>query len=465
MTPERAFCRGRRTESGSLWGFRGDGELVDMSDEAVTRYARTAGGGQVAYQVVGEGPIDVVVNYPTFFPIDLMWDEPRQVHFLNRLSSFCRHIWFDPRGTGASDSIPYAEGRLVESGVDDIVAVVNEVGCERVALLQVGVPTGLLFAATHPERTTALVLINATARVRRAEDYPEGLTDEQIESSLAGGLDPTAILAPILVEDVRFVRWLDRATRLTCPPEDMAWRGRLIYDIDVRDALSAIRVPTLVVSRRERRIADQSRYLADHIAGARYVELPGADVLPFVGDANAILDAVEEFLTGKLASPELDRVLATLLFTDLVDSTAREATIGDQRWRELLATHDGIVRDVVEQFRGRTVKFTGDGVLAIFDGPARGIRCATAIRDRIQALDLDMRAGLHTGEIDLLDNDVSGIAVNIAQRVASIAGRGEVLVSRTVADLLAGSNIPFGDQGEHQLKGVPGSWRLFSVLE
>jgi class 3 adenylate cyclase len=449
-----------------LWGFRGDGQRGDTSDEAVTGYARTAGGGQVAYQVVGDGPIDVLVNYPTFFPIDLMWDEPQQVHFLNRLSSFCRHIWFDPRGTGASDSIPYAEGRLVESGLEDIVAVLDDVGCERVALVQVGVPTGLLFAATHPERTTALVLINATARVRRAEDYPEGLTDEQIEITVAGGSSPAAaMLAPSLVGDVRFVRWLDRATRLTCPPEDMAWRGRLIYDIDVRDALSAIRVPTLVVSRRERRIAAQSRYLADHIAGARYVELPGADVLPFVGDANAILDAVEEFVTGKLASPELDRVLATLLFTDLVDSTAREAAMGDQRWRELLATHDGIVRDVVEQFRGRTVKFTGDGVLAIFDGPARGIRCATAIRDRIQALDLDMRAGLHTGEIDLLDNDVSGIAVNIAQRVASTAGRGEVLVSRTVADLLAGSNIQFGDRGEHQLKGVPGTWRLFRVAD
>jgi class 3 adenylate cyclase len=245
----------------------------------------------------------------------------------------------------------------------------------------------------------------------------------------------------------------------------MAWRGRLIYDIDVRDALSAIRVPTLVVSRRERRTAAQTRYVADHIVGARYVELPGADVLPFVGDANAILDAVEEFLTGKLASPELDRVLATLLFTDLVDSTAREAAMGDQRWRELLATHDGIVRDAVEEFRGRTVKFTGDGVLAIFDGPARGIRCALAIRDRIQALHLDMRAGLHTGEIDLLDDDVSGIAVNIAQRVASTAGRGEVLVSRTVADLLAGSNIQFGDRGEHQLKGVPGTWRLFQVAD
>jgi class 3 adenylate cyclase len=332
--------------------------------------------------------------------------------------------------------------------------------------VQVGVPTGLLFAATHPERTTALVLINATARVRRAEDYPEGLTDEQIDGTLVGGLNiAAAMLAPSLVGDGRFVRWLDRASRLTCPPEDMAWRGRLIYDIDVRDALSAIRVPTLVVSRRERRTAAQTRYVADHIAGARYVELPGADVLPFVGDANAILDAVEEFLTGKLASPELDRVLATLLFTDLVDSTAREAAMGDQRWRELLATHDGIVRDVVEEFRGRTVKFTGDGVLAIFDGPARGIRCAVAIRDRIRALDLDMRAGLHTGEIDLLDDDVSGIAVNIAQRVASTAGRGEVLVSRTVADLLAGSNIQFGDRGEHQLKGVPGTWRLFHVAD
>jgi class 3 adenylate cyclase/pimeloyl-ACP methyl ester carboxylesterase len=441
-----------------------------VADAPATRYAKTAGGGHVAYQLVGDGPIDVLVNRHLFFPVDLMWDEPRLVHFLNRLSSFCRHIWFDPRGTGASDWIPHAEGRLVESIVDDMVAVLDAVGCERVALLGLGPPLGLMFAATHPERTTALVLVDATARYRRAEDYPQGLSDEEIDervehASHAGQYYESrrTEVAPSVVDDTRFWRWLERARRLTCPPDDYLWRLRSSYDIDLRDVLGSIRAPTLIVNRQDRRAAAQTLYLADHIEAARYVELPGADILPFVGDVGAVLGAIEEFLTGQLAPPQTDRVLATVLFTDVVDSTPQAARLGDRRWRELLATHDAIVGDELARHRGRAVKFTGDGVLATFDGPARAIRCAFAIRDAIQMLGLQVRAGLHTGEIELRGDDVSGIAVHIGQRVASLAGAGEVLVSRTVADLLAGSEIDFHDRGEHELKGVAGTWRLFSV--
>jgi class 3 adenylate cyclase len=387
---------------------------------------------------------------------------------LNRLSSFSRHFWFDPRGTGASDWIPHSEGRLLESLVDDMVAVLDQVGCERVALLGLGPPIGLLFAATHPERTTAVALVNASVRFRRADDYPQGISDEDIERLFErasdGGMSyRVSDYAPSLVDDTRFCRWFERAERLTTAPDDELWRARSTLDIDLREVLGSIRVPTLVVNRRDRRAAAQTRYIADHVAGAKYVEVAGADHLPFVGDSAAVLDAVEEFLTGHLAPPEIDRVLATVLFTDLVNSTPQAAELGDRRWRELLVTHDALVSEELERFRGRVVKFTGDGVLATFDGPARAIRCACAIRDAVEALGVEVRAGLHTGEIELRGDDVSGIAVHTAQRVSSLAGAGEVLVSRTVADLLAGSDFDFHERGEHELKGLPGSWRLFSV--
>jgi class 3 adenylate cyclase len=438
-----------------------------VADVPETRYAKTAAGGYVAYQVVGNGPIDVLVTHANVFPVDLMWDEPRLIYFLNRLSAFSRHIWFDPRGTGASDGIPHEEGRLTESVLDDISAVLDAIGCDHVALLGLGVASPLLFAATHPERTTAVVLVNATARLRRAHGYPQGLPEAEIDQPLASDdypfSGPARFSAPSLVDDLRFQRWLARAGRLTYPPEERLWRLRNIYDIDLRDALPAVRAPTLVVSRRDRRIAAQTRFIADQIEGAKYVELAGADLLPFAGDADGVLDAIEQFLTGQLAPPRSDRVLATVLFTDLVDSTPRVARMGDRRWRELIVTHDALVEEELDRYRGRAVKFTGDGVLATFDGPARAIRCAFAIRDALQALGLEVRAGLHTGEIELTGDDVAGIAVHTAQRVASLAGAGEVLVSRTVADLLAGSDFTFDDKGEHSLKGVPGSWRLFSV--
>jgi class 3 adenylate cyclase len=441
---------------------------VGVRDLVETRYATVDGGGQVAYQAIGDGPIDVLVNRPPIFPVDMMWEEPRVVRFLDRLSSFCRHVWFDPRGTGASDSIAHEEGRLAESFVDDMVAVVDHLGCDRVALLGLGGSLGVLFAATHPGRTRALVLADSSVRYRCADGYPAGWSDreidERIEGVRKGGLiGSPQVMAPSLSEDVAFQSWFNRAGRLSCSPGDRVWRAESVLNVDVRAALGAVRVPTLVITHRDRPVARQSHYIAAQIDGAKRLDLPGADSMPFAADSVASLDTVEEFLTGRLPPVQLDRVLATVLFTDIVNSTGQAASLGDRRWRELLDRHDAVIERELERFRGRRVKSTGDGVLATFDGPGRAIRCAGAIRDGIHTLGLEIRAGLHSGEIELHEDDVSGIAVHIGQRVASQARPSELLVSRTVADLLAGSDFVFRDQGEHELKGVPGTWRLFQV--
>jgi class 3 adenylate cyclase len=440
---------------------------VGVRDVPETRYATVEGGGRVAYQAVGGGPVDVLVIRAPSFPVDMMWEEPRVVRFLDRMSSFCRHVWFDPRGTGASDSISYEEGRLAESIVDDMVAVVDHLGCERVAVLGLTV-VGALFAATHPDRTSALVLVDASARYRRADDYPVGWpareVAERIEAVRHSGLGGTVeILAPSLAQDAAFRQWFERAGRLSCPPGDYVWRVESALNIDLRDVLGALRVPTLVITHPELRGAGQSQYLADHVDGAKSVELPGVDRVPFGADSVEVLDRVEEFLTGRLPEVQPDRVLATVLFTDIVDSTGRAATLGNRDWRVLLDRHDALVEQEVARCRGRVVKSTGDGVLATFDGPARAIRCACAIRDEVHPLGLEIRAGLQCGEIELQDHDVAGVAVHIGQRVCAHADANQVLVSRTVADLLAGSDLVFRDQGEHELKGVPGPWRLFEV--
>jgi class 3 adenylate cyclase len=431
-------------------------------------YAPVEGGGRIAYQVVGDGPLDVVVIRPAFFPIDMMWDEPRVVRFADRLSSFCRHVWFDARGTGSSDWISHTDGRFIESHVDDMVAVLDALGWERVAIIALGTPAGALFAATHPDRATALVMLDAPARFRRSDDYPIGWPDTEIDRRIAAVRDggPVAsveVIAPSLSDDAEFRSWYERASRLHSPPAVRAWSAKTALNIDLREVLGAVRVPTLVITHRDRMMAPLSRYVADHIAGATSVEVPGGDVLPFAADSVEVLDRVEEFLTGRLPEVQHDRVLATVLFTDIVDSTGHAATLGNRTWRELLTRHDALVDREVARFRGRVVHTTGDGVLATFDGPARAIRCACAIRDQVHPLGLEIRAGLHCGEIELQDHDVAGIAVHIGQRVCAHAGANQVLVSRTVADLLAGSDLVFRDQGEHELKGVPGPWRLFEV--
>ncbi len=434
-----------------------------------TVYAK-ASGGSVGYQAVGSGPPDLLATKPAFLPVDLMWDEPRLARFLNGLSSFSRHIWFDPRGMGSSDPIAPVEGRLIESIVDDMIAVLDELGCERVVVVGAIGPPALQFAATHPERTSALVLINPTARYRRADDYPAGYADEQIDRMLAARRDGWGTgeersgWAPSLAGDVRFARWAARCERLANPPKDAAWRLRASFEVDVRHLLPAIRVPTLVVLRAGWRDSEQARYVAEHIDGARSVELAGEDYLFFAGDTGPLVDSIEEFVTGGLPRRDVDRVLATVLFTDVVSSTEQAAGMGDRRWSELLATHNDLTRAELERFRGREINTTGDGFLATFDGPGRAVRCAGAIRDAVRAIGITVRGGLHTGEIELRGDDIGGIAVHIAQRVQALAQPNEVLVSRTVADLIAGSGIALADRGTHALKGVPNQWQLF-VLE
>jgi class 3 adenylate cyclase len=418
---------------------------------------------------MGDGAVDVLIAAPLWIPVDLFWDEPRVVQFLQRLSSFARHIWFDFRGTGGSDGIAAPDERLLEGWVEDMVAVADDAGCDRLAVVQLsGVGIAPLFAATRPERISGMVLVDTTARVRVADDYPEGMPDDVFETMMT--LDGDALfsvetMAPSLADDAGFRRWYERAVRLSAPPIRRKRRFEAAMNTDVRGVLGSIQTSTLVVSHRDRFLAAQSSYLATHIAGAQFVELAGRrDQLPFL-DSDPIVDAIEDFLTGQHATPEPDRVLATVLFTDLVSSTVQTARMGDRRWRNLLATHDALVRSQLDRFRGREIKSTGDGVLATFDGPGRAIRCACAIRDALGALDLEVRAGLHTGEIELRDDDIAGIAVVIGQRISTYAGPGEVLVSRTVADLVTGSDIELRDRGEHQLKGVPGTWQLYSVQE
>jgi class 3 adenylate cyclase len=399
-----------------------------------------------------------------------MWDEPRFVHSSTRLSSFCRHIWFDRRGTGASDRVESIEGRVAEAIVEDMISVIDEVGCEWVTLVELSaIAIPALFAATYPQRTRALVMVNCAARLRRADDYPYDLPDEADELGMGrGALDYATVeaMVPSRVGDARFQQWFNRAVRLTAPQRDRLWLGRQASYLDLRGVLGAVQAPTLVVASRDAGLRPAlSRYLADHIEGAQYVEVEGKDQLPHFGDAaSEVFDAIESFLTGDLpAVSESDRVLATVLFTDLVSSTPQLAEMGDRRWRNLIATHDALVRTELDRFRGQEVRFDGDGVVATFDGPGRAIRCACAIRDALGGLGLEVRAGLHTGEIELRGDDIAGIAVHVGKRVSTHAGAGEVLVSRTVADLVAGSDIELHDTGEHELKGVSGTWRLYSV--
>ncbi len=415
--------------------------------------------------MIGDGPIDILVARSLDFPIDMMWEEQRLVRFLGRLSSFSRHIWFDPRGTGASDRIAPEEGRLSESMVDDMVAVLDAVGCERAVVMGLGAPQPLLFAASQPRRTTALVLVDAPAVLRKCEDNPGGISEDDMTISLEEPLWSAPRVAPSLSDDERFNAWYGRASRLLMSPADKVWRAQAVMLLDLRPALSAIQAPTLIVSGTQRRLSAGQRLAADRIAGAKLFETDTGDQLFFVGDTGPLLDAVEGFLTGRLPTPDVDRVLTTVLFTDIVGSTEHATRLGDRRWSELLATHDTIVRSALDRFRGREVKSTGDGVLAIFDGPGRAIHCARAVRDELRPAGIEIRAGLHSGEVELRGADVGGIAVHIGARVAGAADAGEVLVSRTVCDLVAGSGIEFEDRGEHELKGVPGCWRLFAVAD
>jgi len=443
-------------------------------DRIETRYARS-GDVNIAYQIVGDGPLDLVFVSGWVSNLDLMWAEPSYARFLRRLASFSRLILFDKRGTGLSDRVPDADLPTLEARMDDVRAVLDAAGAERAALLghSEGGPMCLLFAATYPERTIALALIGTYARRLIADDYPFGAAPEAYEAFLReiadgwGGPVGLEIRAPSLVDDERFRTWWADYLRMSASPGAALALTRMNGQIDVRPVLGAIGVPTLVVHRTGDRSlpVEGARFLAERIRGARLVELPGEDHLPFVGDPDEILDEIEEFLTGIRPLREPDRVLATVLFTDIVGSTTRAAELGDRRWRDLLEAHHSLVRRQLERWRGREVDTAGDGFLATFDGPARAIRCACAIRDTVAGLDLEIRAGLHCGEVELVGDDVAGIAVHTGARVAALARANEVLVSSTVRDLVAGSDIGFEERGEHELKGVPGSWRLYAVLD
>jgi class 3 adenylate cyclase len=433
-------------------------------------YARS-GDVHIAYTVLGDGPIDLVYTNGIWSNLEALWEEPRWVRYAERLASFSRLIVFDMRGVGLSDR--GGEPPFLELMVEDAGAVMDAASSETAALFGAGRAgvMAMLFAATHPERVRALVLYDTWAKNLRSDDHPYGATTAEddafvnrfvAEMGTAQNLD---LQAPSGLGDERFVRWWARFERLITSPAGFRELAEVRRNSDVRAVLPLIQAPTLVLHRAGDRIVpvDQGRYLGQAIPNARFVELAGDDHIPFVGDADAIVDEVQEFLTGARPIPDTDRVLATVLFTDIVGSTERAAALGDRSWRELLQQHHALVRDELERFRGVEIDTAGDGFMASFDGPARAIRCACAIQDAVSQLRLEIRAGVHTGECERIGDKLSGIAVHIAARVAGTAGPGQVLVSQTVRDLVAGSGIEFEDRGEHRLKGVSETWRLFAV--
>jgi class 3 adenylate cyclase len=446
-----------------------------------TRYAKS-GDAHIAYQVVGEGPVDLVF-VPGWITHVELGDDPSEAAFRRRLASFARLIVFDKRGTGLSDRVPVNELPILEERMDDVRAVMDAAGSERAALLGVSEGGALcaLFAATYPERTAALVLYGAFART--AADL---LSQEELDARLQAlerdwpsSIDP-ALPAPSAAVDEDYRRRWQTFMRHAASPGAAIALLRMNSQIDVREVLPTIHIATLILFRRDARFghgaaawrdagddaitpAEQAQLMAARIPDARLVELPGADHLPWVGDSDSLLGEVEEFLTGARHAPEPDRVLATILFTDIVESTALASRLGDRRWRELVERHNALVRRQLERFRGHEIDTAGDGFVASFDGPARGIRCARAIAEAATALGVSIRAALHTGECEVADGKLAGIAVHIAARVAGLAGPGEVLVSNTVRDLVVGSSITFAERGTHELRGVPGSWSVFAV--
>jgi pimeloyl-ACP methyl ester carboxylesterase len=437
-----------------------------------TMYARS-GDVNIAYQVIGDAPLDLVFVMGWVSHLEYFWREPSFARFLLRLASFARLILFDKRGTGLSDRVPINELPTLEQRMDDVRAVMDAVGSERAALCGVseGGPMCSLFAATYPEKTLALVMIGTYAKRIRDEDYPWAPTPEHRQQFFEemreqwGGPVGLEERAPSVAEDPQFRQWWATYLRMGASPGAALALTQMNAEIDVRQVLPSIRVPTLVIHRTEDQClkVEEGRYVAERIPGARYVELPGRDHLPFVGDQDAILDEVEEFLTGVRHTLEPDRVLATVLFTQIVGSKEHTQRIGEQGWDKLIDRLRVHVRKEIEWFRGRDIDMIGDRPLAIFDGPARAIRCATAISEYASRLGVNMRVGLHTGECDMVDGKVGGIAAEIGAQVAKEAAPGEVLVSSTVKDLVAGSGIKFEERGSHKLAGVPGEWRLFAV--
>ena len=435
-----------------------------------TQYANNDGV-NIAYQVHGEGPVDMILVPGWVSHVEFVWEVDMYAAFLKRLASFCRFIMMDRRGTGMSD--PADNFPTLEQRMEDVRAVMDDVGSEKATIIGIseGGPMSILFAASYPERTNSLILYGTFPKYLEAPDYAIGHTQEFIDEFLAGiekgwGDGVSAqLFGPSMVDDENFMRRWSALERYAVSPGRIEALLRQTLDCDTRDILPVINVPTLVLCR----TGDQatpirfSRYLAENIKGAKFVELAGEDHFPWTGDVETLLAEVEEFVTGTRHAYESDRVLATVLFTDIVDSTRHAVDMGDRKWRDLLERHHDLVRRELDRFRGREVDNAGDGFFVTFDGPARAVSCALAIRDAVASLGMAIRAGVHTGECEVRGEKVSGVAVHIGARVQSIASPNEILVSRTVKDLVVGSGLDFTDRGEHELKGVPGNWQLYSA--
>jgi class 3 adenylate cyclase/pimeloyl-ACP methyl ester carboxylesterase len=437
----------------------------------VTRYA-SSGDVNIAYQVIGEGAFDVVFIPGAVSHVDLIWDDPARSRFFERLSRFCRLIVLDKRGTGASDAAGVGD---LETRIDDVRAVMDAAGSRRAAVVGVseGGPMSLLFAATHPSRVAALVIYGSLPRFVWAPDFPWGQTRAEWDRSLEHEIRHWGTIELAREEnpdtDEAELELIARRRRLSASPNAFRQIEVMNQSIDVRDVLAAIGVPTLVLHRTGDQLPiEGARWAAGQIPGAVFAELSGSEHFPFLGDYEAVVDAIESFLKsvwarGDWEEPEHERMLTTVLFTDIVGSTAKAAALGDRAWAELVVEHHRRVRARLARFRGREIDTAGDGFFASFDGPARAIRCALSISADMREIDVPIRAGIHTGECEITDGKVAGIAVNIGARVASFAEQNDVLVSQTVHDLVVGSGITFDDRGAHELRGIPGEWRLFAV--
>ena len=441
-----------------------------------TRYA-SCGEIDIAYQVLGDGPIDLLVLPGPLIPIDCVDQEPSMYRFHRRLASFCRVIRFDQGGIGLSSRVPSRDMIGPKSWAQDAIAVMNAVGCERATILAPGFTSlaGLVLAADYPERVSSLVIINGAARTLRAPDYPMGAEIGTADPFTTIGIEPDAvdqgfdilsIIAPSVAGDDAFRSWWDMAGNRAASPSMARTFIKMIRQADVRDTLPRITVPTLILHRDNPNFSpvEHAHYLAEHIAGSHFVELPGEDALYWVGETAPMLDEIEEFITGVRGASDAERLLTTIVFTDIVGSTEHAALLGDDRWRDLLDNHDTIVRHELQRFGGSEVNTAGDGFVATFSSPSAALACADEIVDAVQVLGIEVRVGVHAGEVEVRGADIAGMAVHIGARVAALAGPSEVLVSSTVRDIVTGSRHRFGDRGESALKGVPGQWRLYALV-